>query len=96
MFEAVPFARAASPRLWARFLRLASHIPKHLGPRHSALGHPVDMDLIAKRAFTGALHHNKPAINKLFQTSAGGLVENASQVTSLAACQAVGSAGQGL
>jgi hypothetical protein len=50
--------------LWARFLRLASHIAEHFGPCHSALGHPVNVDLIAERAFTGALHHDKTTIDK--------------------------------
>ena len=43
------------------------------------------MDLIPKRAFTGALDHNEPAIDKLAQASAGGLVEYPGQVTGFAA-----------
>jgi hypothetical protein len=63
MFEAGPVTRPASPRLWARFLRLASHIPKHFSPRHSALGRPVNMNLIPERSLTGSPDHNEPAVH---------------------------------
>jgi hypothetical protein len=56
------------------FLRLASHIPKHFSPCHSALGRPVNVDLIAERALTGSPDNHKPAIDKLAQTGAGALI----------------------
>ena len=82
--------------LWARFSRLASHIPKHLSPCHAALGCPIHMDLIAKRSFPCAPDNHKAPVHQFAQTGAGGLVEYPGQVTCLASCQPVGSAGQGL
>ena len=82
--------------LWARFLRLASHIPKHFSPCHSAFGRPVNMDLIAERAFPCAPDNHKPAIDKLAQTGAGALIQYPGKVTCLASCKPVWSAGQGL